>query len=486
MSKGKKQGLQILILCGIIVLLGIGYVFAGQKKEKGKNTDEKEIVLHKVKEKDIVKLSYSNGKGNMTLWKKKGKWMLQGDKSFPVDQDRVATMVSDMASVSATKIVTKNCNDLEQYQLDSPQLSVEITDKKGKTYCISYGLESAEAGGCYGYTDDKKVIYVVPSNVTTDFSYSKKQMMALPDIPDIQEEYVTSYKVQKKEKTTFQAVYDPKNAKWKDIYGWDITAPYSQTVAGDQDSLVSNFSGVTGLDYTEGVVYKATAKDLKKYGLKNPKYTVSMKYYTVDSGKEKEDTTKIAEKDKTYHTFQLYVGNMDDAQENYYVMDGEHDGIYLVAADTMDSIVKPDPFQCVYTNLCPTNIDNLKKVVFEYQKKKYTITVEKKEKKSSGLQKETTSIFRMNGKKVKKTKVQSSYEALGELTYSGVISKKQKITANTPVASLTITEKSKTYHVTFLPYDGINFYRVQVNGVCQFVTDKQGVDTALKNLTEIK
>lgn len=491
MTKQKKQTITILVLLLLLILLGGAYLFAGnyqKSKEKKESSATKSVSLYKFKENDIMKLHYKNSNANITFVKEKNTWKMENDKDFPVDQSKVETMVSDMAAVTASRQITKDCNDLSEYALDSPSLVIELTDKNGKTESISYGLESAAAEGCYAYTgDNTKEVYVVPSNVTDDFSYTQAQLMTLPDTPDISAQYVTSYEVDKKKGTNFLATYDNKKAKYKDIYGWDITKAYDQTVAGDEDGLQTVFSALSGLEYTEGVVYHATKKEEKQYGISNPKYTLNVRYYTVnDTDDDSSDSTEIAEKDKTYHTFKLLVGNLDDTQQNYYVQPSGSNGIYLVSADTIASIAEFEAFSCVYKTPCPANTDSLKSLTLNYQGKKYTMTLDKEEKPSTSSSKEYNYTSKVNGKKVSDKTFRKAYEALGNITYSAAIKSSVKPSSDTPVATLQFAEDNKNFTVSFLPYDGSNFYRVKVNDVCLFVADMTTVDSCLKDLAAVK
>ena len=79
-----------------------------------------------------------------------------------------------------------------------------------------------------------------------------------------------------------------------------------------------------------------------------------------------------------------------------------------------------------------------------------------------------------------------AYEALGKITYSAAIKSSVKPSADTPVATLQFAEDNKNFTVSFLPYDGSNFYRVKVNDVCLFVVDMTTVDSCLKDLATVK
>ena len=234
-------------------------------------------------------------------------------------------------------------------------------------------------------------------------------------------------------------------------------------------------------------MYHATKKEEKQYGISNPKYTLNVRYYTVnDTDDDSSDSTEIAEKDKTYHTFKLLVGNLDDTQQNYYVQPSGSNGIYLVSADTIASIAEFGAFSCVYKTPCPANTDSLKSLTLNYQGKKYTMTLDKEEKPSTSSSKEYNYTSKVNGKKVSDKTFRKAYEALGNITYSAAIKSSVKPSSDTPVATLQFAEDNKNFTVSFLPYDGSNFYRVKVNDVCLFVADMTTVDSCLKDLAAVK
>lgn len=494
MSKKKRQSLTILVLCIILVCLGAGYFFASKyqkNKEEAEEESDEEVVLYSLEEDQITKIHYSNSKADLTLVKENDAWKLEENKDFPVDQSKIEAMVSAAASATAKRTVTENCSDLSEYKLEEPTLEIEITDKDGNQKMITYGMESIAAEGCYAYTDDKKKIYVVSSSITTDFDYSQNELMELPKIPEINTEYITSYSIENKKGADFKAVYDKENSQFKNIYGWDITKPYSQIVAGDQDGLQTAFSSATTIEFTEGISYHASERELKQYGLKSPEYTLSMKYYTVKSDskedeEEGDDTTaEIAEEDKEYHDFKLLIGAQDDLQENYYVKLEDDPGIYLLSAELVQSIVDLDAFSCVYQNPCPVNTDALQKISLKYNGKEYNMTLSKEQKSDDTTDVEYNYTAKINGKGVDDEKFRTAYEAFGDITYSSQIKKNVKPSSDTAIATITFTEEGRKSTVSFLPYDGVNFYRVDVDGVCQFVSDKNTIDTALQNLINV-
>lgn len=320
-KKKNKQLFTILALCMILAVLGICYYFAERyAKNKEEAETEDEIELYSMKEDEVYKIHYVNQMADVTLVKEDDIWKLEEDKEFPVAQSIVETMVEDTASVAAKSLVTKNCEDLEQYQLEEPLLTITLEDKKGNEQKIAYGLETAAAGGCYAYTEDSRVIYVVPSNVTSDFEFTKNQLMEIPDIPEIDEENLISYSVKNAAGKSYQAAKD------------------------DLEDIAYSLSD---LSIAEGILYKASAKEQRQYGLAEPTYVITVKYETTteeesldNSATEStasEDNEEKEEKEK--HTFRLSVGEIDDTEENYYVSIQGEEGIYLMPADVVDAII---------------------------------------------------------------------------------------------------------------------------------------------------
>lgn len=80
-------------------------------------------------------------------------------------------------------------------------------------------MESVAAEGYYAYCGNKNKIYAIPSNITDSLSYTKQEMMELPEQPDINASYVTAFKVTPSKGETFEAVYNKNRAQYKDYEG---------------------------------------------------------------------------------------------------------------------------------------------------------------------------------------------------------------------------------------------------------------------------
>lgn len=341
MTKKKQRQLgTILLLLILLCGLGIGYLFAIRYQEKKEAADtESEITLYSVKESDITELSYQNSTAKLTLIKKGKTWHLKNDASFPVEQSRVETMLGDVAKMTAKRLVVKDCTDLSEYELEEPQLVVTIVTKDGEKRKLSYGLEAAAAGGCYAYMDDARDVYVIASNVTSDFAYTKNQLMELPDVPEIDSDNVNYYKVSTAQGESFTAKKKAAASKKKESdsdkeeAAWNISKSEGKVTEYDQNSMETILTVLEDLSMTEGVSYRASSEERKKYGLSSAAHTVTVKYDAVI------EETSDGEQKKERRQYTLYVGKENKSRGCYYVSVKGDSGIYLMDSDTIKSLL---------------------------------------------------------------------------------------------------------------------------------------------------
>lgn len=498
MSKQKKQWITILSLCLVLVLAGVGYFVASKYQEDKKQTEESEetgeITLYSLKSEDIAKIRFVNASHEMTLVKEGDLWKDASDADFPVNQEYANAMLEDVATMTATKLVVENPEDLEQYELKTPNYTIELTDKNGETKALMIGMESAAAEGCYAYVDQADKIYTIASNITGDFDYSRNQMMAVPETPAISAEYVTYYSLKPDKGKEFIARYSEKNAEYSDMEGWDIIGPYDSTVPGSQEALQGLFAGLANMASSEGVAYHSTEELLKKYGLKTPACVLEVDYYTLEGGEVSADgaTPSPEEQKKIEHHYRLSIGAMDDTEENYYVSVDGHDGIYLMAADTIDALMDVNAFDYVSKTMYKPQMEQLQSISFTYQGKPHEITVTKKEVKD-GISEDGSPVYDytiiLDGKtELDEHSFIPDYNSIFEsLIYSKEISapkKKESLSGDMKI----VTDQG-TMELKFLPYDKNNFYEVEVtHGKEQysFLTDINVVNHAMEQLLSMK
>ncbi len=493
MSKKTRQWVTILGLFVLLVAAGVGYYAASvhqNKKEKQEAKDEDQITLYAMEQDQICKIHLKTKDRDVTYAKEDSIWKDTSDKNYPVNQDYISDMLNSLATVSASKLVVENPTDLSEYQLDTPAYQIELEDSQGNKNSLAIGLESVAAEGYYAYAGNADKIYTISSNTTDALDYTWGQMMELPEEPDITAAYVTAYSVTPKKGKAFEAVYNEKRAEYKDYDGWDIKKAYAKTMPGSSEALQGLFGGLSSLTCQDGVSYQATKKEKQKYGLDQPAYTIDVSYYTVESdedGTTDSTSTDETEQKKTEHVYKLYVGSLDSSKENYYVSVEGEKGIYRMSADTIDGLVKIDAFSMLYQKPYAAKVDTLQKIVLTQNGKKHTITFRKEEVKDAIKEDDESTVYnyyvKLDGVDVDQEAFRNTYTSVfGDLLYRGEISNKVKTTDNTPVESIKIQTDDRVLTMKFLPYDGVNFYRIEVDGQCQFLVDKNVADAVFTKL----
>lgn len=485
MSRKTRQTVTMLVLCVLLVVAGIGYYalikYQSSQQEKEETAEEESIPLYEMDDSKIQKLHYKNEKAEMNLVKQKNVWKVEDDLDFPLDQNKITTMVDAVTAVSADQLVTEKCDNLDEYQLNNPDLTVEVEDSSGNKQTLVIGMESVSGGGRYAYCGDSSKIYLLSTSIYSSFDYTSGQIMETADFPTITADYVTGLKIDAKKGKDFEVVYDKKNSPYKHIYSWAINSPYSQPVAADVDQLQTLFESYSDLDFSEGVLYKSDSSALKKYGLDQPAYEITLDYYK-----------KSGSKKKIPKTLQLLIGKQNKDKTGYYAQINKDDGIYLLDVSTVESLVKITPLNYVYQRLYAGNIDDLNAMDIKYQGKNYQISVKKAKTESDNSdednedsEEEVTYTVKVDGKEADSQNFQSAFEAISYLAPNGEIDSKVKIKSDKPAAQIIFHEKKKDVSMNIYPYDGNNFYRIEVDGVMQFVVDIRTVDSILEDFTTL-
>lgn len=502
MSKKNRQIITIIILLVILAVSGLGYALVSKqqakkdKQEAEKSKSEESISLYSMKAEEITRIHFINSSHEMTLVKEGDLWKDSADPDFPVNQEYAQTMAEETGEMTASQLVVKDPEDLSQYQLDQPAITVELTDQSGETKKLVVGEESVAAGGCYAYVDQADRIYVVASNVTDNFNYTRNEMMEVPEAPAITAEYVTGYQLQPAKGKTFTAKYDETGAEFADVDGWDITGAYQTTMPGSGDSLQTLFAGLSSMEATEGVEYRATDKLLKQYGLAEPAYVIDVDYDTVEedaaadtSGDKQEEDAKS--QTRTPHHYQISVGSHNDKEDHYFVSIDGSDGIYLMPSETIDALVEINAFDYIYKPMHKPVMEQLQDIRFSYQGQEHEIKLTKKEV-ENGISEDGSTVYDytilLDGKtELDEYAFQEVYSSVfNNLVYSKEQNNTIKGQGQKSQAFMTIVTEKRKMNLQFLPYDGNNFYRVEQDGVCNFLADINVVENAMKQLLEVE
>ena len=160
-----KRAKQMKLLLGILAVVSI-MAFAvlsyQEKQEDIQNTDE---VILQIDADSVTELSWSYDDTSLSFHKET-KWQYDGDEAFPVDTEKIESLLSYFSEMGAAFVI-EDAEDLTQYGLDDPECSVHI-HSNDKDYEIALGDYSIMDAQRYVSIGDGNV-YLVNSDPLAAF-----------------------------------------------------------------------------------------------------------------------------------------------------------------------------------------------------------------------------------------------------------------------------------------------------------------------------
>ena len=104
-------------------------------------------------------------------------WQYDSNTDFPLNQSSLSGMNSQLQSLTATRKIKDNLDDLADYGLDQPSNTVAAKDSDGTEFTIYFGNSNDTAGVTYVYTSADENIYTVDSGVADYFSHPLLDMI---------------------------------------------------------------------------------------------------------------------------------------------------------------------------------------------------------------------------------------------------------------------------------------------------------------------
>ena len=533
---GKKKNLVALIsLSVLLVVCLVLYFVIPQGKENPGDTEQNtaaqgstgnnqsSITVDTIASDQIDTLTVKRkGKKDWSLkQQKKGTWTLTGIKGAPVNQETVSAILGNVNPVKATQQFEAESGDLSAYGLDQPFLTIQIRTKDGKDYQYDIGSEVPKSDlGYYGKTAADKAVYCIDTAFVNAFDVPETQLVKMDSLPETEAEYLTSLAVKNRKGKNFEAKRVSDKEKVDFYSNWNITAPYARPLATSQSEWSTVLGYFTGLSYEEMVEYNS--KDLKKYGLERPASEITMTYYqavkgytptatatpaaSVSGNSSSDNVYVIPEEKREYKTLRLCIGKKKE--DSYYVCEKGKQHVYKMNAGMVENMTGLDAYtnmdHCIYSVLATsikgydvTYGDTTLKVTRKSVPKEKTDATAAPTSSSTGegtaVSNDTDSsqknLWTLNGKTIpdeKESDFLRPYSQAFLLEYSERAEDSVKPKSKDPVLTIVYHENNRDVTVKYLPYDGINFYRVNKNGMDYFLVDKLLVDDVIEKFKGIE
>lgn len=478
MSSKRKKSRNLFLLCAVTLLLILSYalVVMNHKKEEKEKEDaeeaQKEASTFTItnEEKDsITSLSIVSGDEQLLFVLQDDLWILQGEEDYPVDNDKVEEMVAAIASISVSKTVAKEADDLGEYGLSEPSYVITAKKADGKEVQLCIGDRMAVDTDYYAKLGDTNAVYILPLATRTKFAVTKQSLFAMPTVPSLSYNQLKEVQVSSKKYQNLHIASDDENPydyTGLDIYPWYSIGDDRLPVNLDNTSYTTLLSNYISYDVMDGVDYGSEA--MMQYGLSDPAAVVSIRYTDSDN-KEQELTMK--------------VGDMDE-NGNYYVSFNQEDRVYRMSADTMGDrlTAQEEDYFSAYVHLI--NVDELERLTIKTPSISHVYDVTRETSTDADGKETTTTTYSKDHVTYEdSTDFNTFYQKVislkrsDSLTYSDVIK-------GTPILTITFELKeSNAVTAEYYDYDA-DHYAVKINGKNRFTAEKTGIDELIKLLSE--
>lgn len=306
----------------VLVLLFSAYFVLKQiNKEEMSEEESSSEEIYSVSSDEIEKITMLLDAKEVNFEKSDDEWENAAEPEFPVDQDKIDSILSSLESVLAERKM-EGVEDLTEYGLDDPDQIIKIvTEDQTKTFEI--GSYNDTAAGYYVTMDgNEEEVYIVGSDFVNTFGTTLYDYAKSDSFPVIAADEIDQIQVNKKEEPYTLKVSSDVSS------GWMVESSESSEEA-DSTAVSAVTSSVNSLSYVDFVNYNC--EDTSQYGLEDPQAEIVIQYHQTSEDEEGNET----EEDKS---ITLKIGSKTEEDDNYYVTTDNKE-IYTMTADSLENLI---------------------------------------------------------------------------------------------------------------------------------------------------
>jgi hypothetical protein len=430
----KKKGL--LIVIGILLLcllLGI-YIFLKKQNESEETAAEEDTTseIMAVSESDISQLTFQMDEGEETWVQSEDSWKLSEDDKFPADSSSISTLTANLASIQADRTL-EDIKSLSDYGLDNPTNVIKIEKTDGSTEKITVGSKNPSTSDTYIYiNDDQSKVYTVTTDFASLFTGSIYDFAVGESYPAVTSTAIQKIEVNKGDNSyvvesngdsstgwtvtdekdnsqeadatkagtlqttiaglAYAGYYDYNCSDWSK-YGledpkMEIHVEYTEEAAEEADNADTEVNADAGTDTdadasadaeTDTDAASTNADVSTDAGMDSADAEVSA---DTDAGTDSADaeadsTDTDAGTDTTTITVKknlvLYVGELNEADGNYYVRLDDSSEVHGISQSTLDTLMNGKAFDYWKTSIGSISLANLDHLKVTYAGETYTL-----------------------------------------------------------------------------------------------------------------
>ena len=421
MKKNKKGLITAVIL--LIFLLIVYIVIRNLHLDEEEQEEDTTETVYEIDAADISKLQVASGDTSFSFTHADDTWTYDEDRNFPLSESAVLDKVSYVTSVSSSRAIEEPEN-LEDYGLEEPEVSITVTDTEGETTSLELGATNDTVSACYmTLNGDTSKVYLVDSSLKTNMEFTLSDIAEKEEIPSITGTTITSVSIENETGTA--RLYEDSGSET----GWIFADTDGSTVPADS-SLVSTYtSNFSALAWTDYVTYDLST--LGNYGLDNPT-VITVDYQVEEEAEDEEDISEDSDEDTSEDTedseedtvtvdkeMVLLLGNQTEDGTYYYGKLQDDSCIYTIAASSVEGILDVQKDDFLSTKVADYSFADLDKVTFTRNGETYVASKETVEVESDEEDGETTEETRylINDTEIETTDFNSFYNLITSMTW---------------------------------------------------------------------
>lgn len=312
----KKKSVNLITAVGVLVVLSGAYVgvkayVAKQEAADAESAEKENPEIISIASADVKSIKFVIDKKEVTFEKDGDSWVKSDETGFPVDQDKIDTLVSSLNSIKAERTL-ENVEDASEYELDQPENTITVTTEDGETTVIQLGMENDSTSQEYiDLNKDSSTVYVVSNSTFSSFEGTLYDFAKSGVFPTVDSSTVSKISVDGKD-SSYVVEKDENNF-------WNITGD-GETEKADSAKATSLASTLSSVAYASYVNYNCAEDELSQYGLDKPYAEITVDY---QEEVEKESTDDENEAENGDEEVSEASGDENQADEN---ADSETDG----------------------------------------------------------------------------------------------------------------------------------------------------------------
>ena len=270
----KKKSVNLITAVGVLVVLSGAYVgvkayVAKLEAADTESAEEENPEIISIASADVKSIKFVIDKKEVTFEKDGDSWVKSDETAFPVDQDKIDTLVSSLSSIKAERTL-ENVEDASEYELDQPENTITVTTEDGETTVIQLGMENDSTSQEYiDLNKDSSTVYVVSNSTFSSFEGTLYDFAKSGAFPTVDSSTVSKISVDGKD-SSYVVEKDENNF-------WNITGD-GETEKADSAKATSLASALSSMAYSSYVNYNCAEDELSQYGLDKPYAEIAVDY----------------------------------------------------------------------------------------------------------------------------------------------------------------------------------------------------------------